>query len=201
MDEDVLAAGVRRDEAEALGGIVPLHGAADILCVGQVRSRTARTCRRSTKACLRSCAELRARARSFSGAFVNGNDFSNLATLRTLANANNHGCTRIDAAYASIAKSVGVQEDIARAVSQFNETETLFGVEPLNAGADFWAGSGNEAAASATTRCAEATTTATEAATVAAAEAATIAAAEAATVTIGWLGRIVPVKPAAREVS
>ncbi len=191
VDEHVLAAVVHRDEAEALGGIVPLHGAAHLdrrsaggtataaaTAVAATAAVTTATAAVATTAAAVTTAatagaeaagprtELTPGRRRLGRGRVDAGDARHLRALLTLGRGHRQPGTRHEIVVAGSLDGADVEEGIARAVTELDEAEALLLVEPLDRGITLWPGSDRSCA----TRRAAVETTPAEAAAAATTE-------------------------------
>ena len=131
VDEHVLAARLRGDEAEPLVGVVPLHRAHHLDGGAEIHlpSRSA-----ALEAALRALLEAAwpARGRGGRGALIDRHDLIDLLPFLPLADADPERGARADGLDAGRLQRVDVQEHVARAIAQRHKTVTLLGVEPLD---------------------------------------------------------------------
>ena len=118
MHERILAAALANDEAKALLGVEPLHGAGffDRRFKGRAtRRRIGRTTR---------CR----------GTTVDAEYFGDLGTLLPRCDANFERLARLHRANAAALEHAGVEEGIARPVQELDKPEPSLGLEPFDGG-------------------------------------------------------------------
>src|SRR3954451_611264 len=123
VHEDILAALIRSDKAEALIGVVPLHRA-HLFDGGPVARRICRSLRpRTSRRLLRR------------GAGIQADDLGHLRPFRSRTGAHFKRRARRYATVTAAFHHAYMQEGIARAIRELHEAEPLLGIVPLDDGA------------------------------------------------------------------
>jgi len=157
MDKHVLAAFHRRDKAEALRRVVPLHRALhfDGRTGGRTATRratgaatestaisttaetaTITTAHRATRRATGTTSATAGRRRR--GTLVDRKHLGHLPALLALADADAQRCARTDRGMAALIQGIGVEECVTGTVGQRHEAEPLLGVEPLDGCIMLW---------------------------------------------------------------